>query len=128
MIDRADRERHRRLAVAEIADRLRVLETQEAILEWLEIDELLEELAGFLEGVPGKAAVLATQRGIERRLAADAHSKMRPVEVQRPFIGAADHDRGHAGGFQRLHGSKQVAPALDSGRIDLPLGHQLLVA
>src|SRR5262249_15202212 len=73
MICGADRERHRRLAVAKIADRLRVLEAEEAVLEWLEIDELLEQLARLLESLAGKAAVLAAQRRIEGRLAPDAH-------------------------------------------------------
>ena len=118
---------HRRLAVAEIADGLRVLEAEEAVLERLQIDELLEQLAGLLEGLAGKAAVLAPQRRIEGRLAADAHRKMRPVEMQRPFVGAADHDRRDAGRLQRLHRGEQIVPGLDLGRIDIGLGHQILV-
>src|SRR5206468_7646962 len=71
IIDATDRERHRRLAITEIADGLRVLETEKTVLERLEIDELLEQLAGFLEGLAGKAAILAAQRRFECRLAAD---------------------------------------------------------
>ena len=67
MIDGADRKRHRGLAVAEIADRLRILEAEEAVLERLQIDELLEQLAGLLEGLAREAAVFAPQRRIERR-------------------------------------------------------------
>src|SRR4029079_18159164 len=114
VIDRRDRERHRRLSVAEIADGLRILETEESVLERMEIDELLEQLARLLEGLAGETAILAAQRSVERRLCAHAHRKMRPVEVQRPFVGAADHDRRHAGGLQRLHSSEQIVPALDA--------------
>ena len=52
---------------------------------------------------------------------------MRPVEMQRPLVGAADHDRRDAGGLQRLHGGEQVVPGLDLGGIDIGLGQQFLV-
>ena len=69
-----------RLAVAEIADRLRVLEAEEAVLERLQVDELLEQLARLLEGLAFEAAVLAAQRRLEgrpcrRRAPRDASSR-----------------------------------------------------
>ena len=63
VIGGADRQRHRCLAVAEGADRLRILEAEEAILERLKIDQLLEQLPRFDEGLALEAAVLAAQRG-----------------------------------------------------------------
>src|SRR6185312_12938240 len=85
VIERRDGQDHRGLAVTEIADRLRILEAEEAVLERLQINELLEQLAGLLEGLAGEAAVFTLQRCIKGRLAADAHREMRPEEMQRPF-------------------------------------------
>ncbi len=47
--------------------------------------------------------------------------------MQRPFVGAADHDRRDACRLERLHRRKQIVPGLDGGRIDIGLRHQLLV-
>ena len=47
--------------------------------------------------------------------------------MQRPFVGAANHDRRNACGLQRLHRAEQVIPCLDLRGIDIGLGHQFLV-
>jgi hypothetical protein len=127
VVEGRDREDHRGLAVAEMADRLLALEAQEAILERLQVDELLEELTRLLEGLALEAAVLALQRRVEGRLAADAAGEMRPVEMHGPFVGPADRDRRDAGGLQLLRGVEQVVPGLDAGGVDARLGEQLLV-
>ena len=67
-----------------------ILEAEEAGLERLQVDQLLEQLAGLQEGLALEAAVLALSAASKPALPPSAHREMRPVEVQRPLVGAAD--------------------------------------
>jgi hypothetical protein len=88
---------------------------------------LLQLLAGFDERGRCEALAVSAQRSVERALAAVADREVRPVEVDRPFVRAADDDRCDACGLQLLHRGQQLVPGLDRVRIDPGLREQLLV-
>ena len=87
----------------------------------------LKSLAGLDEGRVGEAFSLASQRRLERVLAADPHGEMRPVEVHRPLVGAAGDDGRDPGRLELLHRPEQIVPGLDRVRVDAGLGEEVLV-
>jgi hypothetical protein len=71
---------------------LRIGRSEEAGLERLEVHQLLEHFACLNEGRVGKALALAAKGSFECLLAANPDRKMRPIEVNRPFVGSARDD------------------------------------
>ena len=108
-------------------DRFGMLGREIAGLERFERGEFLQPLAGFDEGRVLEAAVLSRFRVGERVLAADAHDEVGIVEVHRPFLAAADHDRRDPGGLELLHRAEEIVPGLDVLGLHASLVEQLLV-
>ena len=127
VVERGDSQNHGTLAIAESPDGLRVFVAQKALLERLQIDQLLEVLARFLEDIAFKAAVFALHGRIKSGFATKPHRQMGPVEVQGPFIRATHHNRGDIGVFQLFDGTQQIIPCGTLAAVYARFGKQLLV-
>ena len=87
---------------------------QEAFLERLERDQLLEVLAGLHEARIGPVA--GGDGLVHARLAAVADREVRPVEGTGPGVLAGEGDRGDALVLQGLDGGEELVPGRREGR------------
>ena len=127
MVERRNGQDHGSLAIAKCSDSLRVFIAQKALLEGLQINQLFEVFPRFLEHITLKSAILALQCGIKAGFATKSHGQMGPVEMQGPLVRAADHNRGHIGGFELFDGIEQVIPCRNLGAVHARFCKQLFV-
>src|SRR3954453_6413898 len=103
-----------------LAARARPWRGQEALLERLHVDQLLELFTGLDEAGGVEGAVLA--RLGHRVLAGDAQREVRPPEHAGPLVLLADRDRGDAGGLELLDVGEELAPGrlgcVDAGLLE----------
>src|SRR5258708_13018558 len=103
----------RSFPVMESTGGIRVSRRQKPFLERLQGCELFIQLECFNGVGIAEAAVFTSADGVQAFFAKDSHQQHSRIKMQRPFVFAADRDRGNARRLYFFYGRNKTLPLIN---------------